>query len=235
MSYKAILFDMDGTLLPMDNDVFTKGYFKELAKKLCPLGIEAEKLISAVWAGTKAMVKNDGKNLNAEVFWNTFSNVTNTEAELFRTESDMFYTNEFAAAQKYTGDNPLAIDAVRLAREKGLKVVCASNPIFPLNGQLMRLSWVKLMPEDFDHITSYESESFCKPNPKYYTSICKKINVDPSDCLMIGNDEEEDMYAASSAGMDCYLVTGYEIKSKEHPWNGESGKFEQLIEKIKSI
>ena len=38
MNYKAILFDMDGTLVPMDNDVFTKGYFKELAKKLSDMG-----------------------------------------------------------------------------------------------------------------------------------------------------------------------------------------------------
>ena len=60
MKYKAILFDLDGTLLPMDNNVFVKGYFKELAKKLSPIGLEPDKLIETVWAGTKAMVKNDG-------------------------------------------------------------------------------------------------------------------------------------------------------------------------------
>ena len=27
---KAVLFDLDGTLLPMDQDEFTKGYFKLL-------------------------------------------------------------------------------------------------------------------------------------------------------------------------------------------------------------
>jgi hydroxymethylpyrimidine pyrophosphatase-like HAD family hydrolase len=46
MNYKAILFDMDGTLVPMDNDVFTKGYFKELAKKLSPLGLAPDALIA---------------------------------------------------------------------------------------------------------------------------------------------------------------------------------------------
>ena len=30
---KAVLFDLDGTLLPMDQDLFTKTYFKLLAKK----------------------------------------------------------------------------------------------------------------------------------------------------------------------------------------------------------
>lgn len=33
---KAILFDLDGTLLPMDQDEFTKGYFNLLAAKLAP-------------------------------------------------------------------------------------------------------------------------------------------------------------------------------------------------------
>ena len=35
---KMVLFDLDGTLLPMDMDVFTRGYFKLLAKKAAPRG-----------------------------------------------------------------------------------------------------------------------------------------------------------------------------------------------------
>ena len=57
---KAVLFDLDGTLLPMDQDVFTKGYFKFLIKKAAPYGYEPEKLISSIWQGTAAMVKNTG-------------------------------------------------------------------------------------------------------------------------------------------------------------------------------
>ena len=34
MSLKMILFDLDGTLLPMDQDVFTESYFKLLCKKM---------------------------------------------------------------------------------------------------------------------------------------------------------------------------------------------------------
>ena len=56
----TILFDLDGTLLPMDQDAFTEYYFKLLAGKMAPLGYEPKQLIAAVWDGTKAMVKNDG-------------------------------------------------------------------------------------------------------------------------------------------------------------------------------
>lgn len=51
---KNILFDLDGTLLPMDMEKFTQGYFKRLVAKAAPRGYEPEKLIKSVWAGTAA-------------------------------------------------------------------------------------------------------------------------------------------------------------------------------------
>lgn len=66
---KVILFDLDGTLLPMDQEIFVKTYFGLIAQKLAPYGYQPKELIEAVWAGTKAMVKNDGRKTNEEVFW----------------------------------------------------------------------------------------------------------------------------------------------------------------------
>lgn len=72
MSIKAVLFDLDGTLLPMDQDIFVKAYFGALCKKLAPLGYEPKRVVDTIWRGTEAMVKNDGSCLNREVFWNVF-------------------------------------------------------------------------------------------------------------------------------------------------------------------
>ena len=41
MKYQAILFDMDGTLVPMDIQRFTKGYFQLLFRKLPRHGLES--------------------------------------------------------------------------------------------------------------------------------------------------------------------------------------------------
>jgi len=235
MKYKAILFDMDGTLLPMDNNVFVKGYFKELAKKLSPVGLEPDKLIESVWAGTKAMVKNDGARRNSEVFWDVFNQLTGKEVAPFRDASDWFYSNEFANAKVYTEENPLAVEAVKLAHKAAEKVVCATNPLFPMNGQQMRLSWVGLKDTDFDLVTSYESDSFCKPNPEYYRTVCERIGVQPNECLHVGNDEREDAFAASSIGMDCYIVTDNVIPCEEHPWNGRKGTFAELVEYLREL
>ena len=64
MHYTHAFFDLDGTLLPMDQDVFVKAYFGGISKRLAPLGYEPQALIGAIWSGTAAMVKNNGEVLN---------------------------------------------------------------------------------------------------------------------------------------------------------------------------
>ena len=76
METKAVLFDLDGTLLPMDQERFTKTYFQLLAAKLAPLGYDPAKLVDSIWAGTAAMVKNDGSCTNEEAFWRVFSQIS---------------------------------------------------------------------------------------------------------------------------------------------------------------
>ena len=72
MSVKAVFFDLDGTLLPMDETKFTKFYFSELAKEVKSFGIELMPLSVSIWKGVKAMVKNDGTMTNYECFWISF-------------------------------------------------------------------------------------------------------------------------------------------------------------------
>lgn len=235
MKYKAILFDMDGTLLPMDTDEFTKGYFKFLCEKVCPLGIEPKVLINTIWAGVKDMVLNDGSKKNIEAFWEHFKERTGKERDEIEKTCNEFYGNEFKKAKVFTRDNPLASKAVEVAHEKASMVVLATNPIFPFVAQQTRMSFIGLKPEDFDLITSYESDSYAKPNPKYYEDILKRLNLKGGDCLMIGNDEEEDMYAASLLGIDTYLITDDVLRSEKHPYLGKRGSFKEMVEMLENL
>lgn len=233
--YQAILFDMDGTLVPMDTDQFTRGYFGLLAKKLAPFGMDAKKLVPAIWEGTAAMVRNDGTVTNDRVFWQRFEQLTGVPESVIGGACLDFYGNEFRQARMFTGENPLAAEAVRLAHEKAPHVALATNPLFPMEAQRTRMSWVGLTEQDFDLVTAYETDSFCKPDPRYYQSVCSRLGVQPGDCLMIGNDEGEDMYAASLTGLDCYLVTDSLIPSEKHPWQGKRGSFAELVTMLGSL
>lgn len=232
---KAVLFDLDGTLLPMDQEEFITAYFTELAKVVCNEKIAPNTLKDMIWASTEAMVKNDGSRTNKEAFWDSFREIIGDECERVKPLCDGFYTTKFHNAKIATKENPLAKKAVQLAGEKGRKVVLSTNPLFPMDGQKTRISWIGLTEDDFEFITSYETDSYCKPNPQYFVSICERLGVKPEECLMVGNDEREDMYAASSIGMNCFLVTDCMIACKEHPWNGERGSFKDLIRKLETL
>lgn len=235
MKYKAILFDMDGTLVPMDTHTFSKGYFKFLFKKLQKYGLDPAEFGKNMWEGVAAMVKNDGSATNEDRFWEVFCKRTGVAKDVVNADCLDFYGNEFHQAKMFTEENPLAADAVRFARDKAELVILATNPMFPMVGQYTRMGWVGLKKEDFDLITSYEEDRFCKPNPKYFTSVCERMNLRPEDCLMIGNDEEEDMYAGSLAGLNCWLVTDWMIPSENHPWNGSKGTFQETVEMLKNL
>ena len=73
---KTILFDLDGTLLPMNQKLFTERYLYGLAAFVAPYGFEPEEVISSVWKGTGAMVQNDGTMTNEERFWQVFHDLT---------------------------------------------------------------------------------------------------------------------------------------------------------------
>jgi len=233
--YKAILFDMDGTLLPMDMEEFTKGYFKKLYKEVMHFGIGAEEFTKAIWTGTYAMMKNDGKDTNRNVFWKVFEKETGLKADDVDPVCLSFYSNAFDTAVEFTTPNPLARKAVEIAHSKSEKVILSTNPIFPMAGQITRMKWLGLAPSDFDLVTAYEDEHFCKPNPMYFISIMERFGLKPEECLVIGNDEREDMYCATKAGIDCYLVTDSMIANKDYPWDGDRGTFEELVDILSNL
>lgn len=213
MNYQAIFFDLDGTLLPMDQETFVKYYFGLLAKKCAPYGFEPKALIDGIWKGIAAMVQNDGSCTNQERFWETFKEtfpfIGQKEYEVF----EDFYKNEFNQAKAACGFNDLSKQVVEMAKQNS-RVILATNPIFPSIATYNRVQWAGLKLEDFEYITTYENSCFSKPNPKYYLEIVQHLNLDPKQCLMIGNDVQEDM-VANTIGMDTFLVTDCLINAKE--------------------
>lgn len=235
MQYQAIMFDLDGTLLPMDVEAFAKIYIGALARELAPFGLTQETMLKPFWAGTKAMMANTTGKLNADVFWETFSGMTGVGRAQAEPICDAFYNVGFQATRAATMANPLAKEAVRIAHEKADKVVLATNPLFPMAGQKTRLSWLGLSPEDFDLVTCYTSDRHSKPNPAYFVDVCARLSLDPEKCLMIGNDDREDMHCASAVGMDCYLVTDCRLPDKEKPWTGKQGSFAEMVRMLEKL
>ena len=147
---KAVLFDLDGTLLPMDQDAFVSGYFKYLCQKMAPYGYEPQTLVKAIWGGTEAMVRNDGSCRNEEAFWRFFVNVYGEGARVHAPLFEEFYAVEFQQARSLCGFDPRAVETVRLVKALGLRAVLATNPLFPAVATESRIRWAGLDPKDFE-------------------------------------------------------------------------------------
>ena len=206
MSITTVLFDLDGTLLPMDQDVFVKDYFSRIAAKVAPAGYDPKQLIDTIWRGTAAMVKNDGSKTNEEAFWNYAVSVYGDKILRDKYLFDEFYETEFDKIKGVCGYHPAAAEIVHSLKEKGFRVALATNPIFPAKATQWRIQWAGLQPEDVELYTTYENSSYSKPNPAYYQDILARLNVKPEECLMVGNDVGEDMIA-EQLGMKVFLMT----------------------------
>ena len=232
---KAVLFDLDATLLPMDQDVFLKTYLGKMAKKMTAFGYNEAEFIEAIWLGSYEMIKNDGSRLNSEAFWSYFCKRFGEKAIEHEPYLDAFYRNEFRQVKSICGYDAASRRIVERVKAAGIPAILATNPVFPEVATNERILWAGLEPELFDFITTYDNSRFSKPNPKYYLEIAEKIGVAPEDCLMVGNDTSDDMSAAK-AGMQVYLVTDNLInKSGEdiskYP-NGTLVDFEKYLDKI---
>ena len=235
MPVKAVCFDLDGTLLPMDQDEFVKSYLGRISKALAPHGYDPEALVKAIWAGTAAMVKNDGSKANEAVFWETFAGLMGKEALHDKPLFDRFYREGFPAVKESCGFSPQARAVIRKVQAQGLRTILATNPIFPAVATHQRVQWAGLEICDFEHITTYENSSFCKPNPQYYQEILDKLGLRPEECLMVGNDAVEDL-AAEALGMRVFLLTDCLInKSGADITRCPHGSFPALLDYLETL
>ena len=235
MNITTVLFDLDGTLLPMDQDVFVKAYFGGLCARMIPLGYDPKALVDGIWAGTAAMVKNDGSCSNEEAFWNTFSAIFGEEVRQHIPMFDEFYHTDFQKVQHVCGFDPRAKEVIALVKELGMTPVLATNPIFPAVATYSRIRWAGLNAEDFARITTYENSTFCKPNPDYYRQILEKLCLKPEECLMVGNDALEDL-AAAELGIPVFILTDCLINKKNTDLSAlPHGSFPELTAFIRSL
>ena len=235
MNITTILFDLDGTLVPMDQDLFIKDYFSRLAAKIAPCGYEPEAFLSAMWKGIKAMIKNDGAKTNEEMFWQAFASVLGEGVLSHKSKFEEFYEQEFDKVKSVCGYNPAAAETVHKVKEKGFRVALATNPLFPAIATESRIAWAGLSPDEFELVTTYEDIHYCKPNLDYYIDVTNRLGVTPKECLMVGNDVHDDM-VAENLGMKVFLLTDCLINRADADISMyPQGSFEELMAYIDEL
>lgn len=206
----TLLFDLDGTLLPFDLEVFMHGYFRKLVPQIAHL-VDKNAIAGQILHATKEMVENESSDVtNMDAFKRAFFRLVDVKEEQIWPIFDQFYRDQFSDLKELTEPSPISREICRTALSKGYQLVLATNPIFPDDAVRHRMDWAGIGDVPFALVTTMEHMHFCKPNPKYYLEILDRVDRTPQDCIMIGNDVQEDG-VAGKVGMETFLVTDFVI------------------------
>ena len=207
MKKTTVLFDLDGTLIGMNQDEFIRLYFHAILGKLTELGYDKALMYEALEKAIRATKRNDGLVTNEMRFWQTFDEAAGGASKDLCDALVSFYSNEFIRVLEGSCyPYPRALEIVNTARDKGLSVVLATNPLFPAIATHARIRLGGMSPDDFDYITAYENSSYCKPSHGYFRELLDKLGISPEECVMIGNDTKDD-FAAHALDIPVFVLT----------------------------
>lgn len=229
----TILFDLDGTLLPIDFDDYLAKYLSALGRRLARV-IAPDTVRPVLTSATLEMVNNNDPDITlSTAFWKAVTRAaggTSTELRA-RIGEDEFLREDVAALR---GDLTVPADSrkiVETAIESGYEVALATNPVFPREVIAERMRWAGLTGLPWRLITSYEDMHFAKPNPRFYTEVLQRIGRQPAECVMIGNDTRDDL-VATTIGVKTFLLEGRIVHREDAlvpTWQGTLENFHQLV------
>ena len=199
---KAVLFDLDNTLIFYDEMKFAAMFFPGVAARFADL-IPQDKFAERLMSATLTAHKNDGSMTNRELFVSEFVKGTDLTPGQVWQRFEQYYDHDFDSVKEIVTAPDNARQVFQSIQDRNLKLVIATNPILPLNAQRKRLSWAGLDGVSLALVTHIENMSYCKPQLGYYRQVCDLIGEKPENCLMVGDDPANDMVAAK-IGMKTY-------------------------------
>lgn len=231
---KALLLDLDGTLINVDLDQFLKRYTQLLAQSFAP-EVPPERFGPAFMEGVMAMMdETSSDRANGQRFYDRFCPKVGVDQRWAVERADRFYQETYSTLRTMVQPIPAAPRLVEAARKRDWMVVVATQPLFPRIAIEERMRWGGLDPAAFDYITHMDAFRACKPNPLFFQELCQAIGVPPSRCVMVGNDVHDDMPAAG-LGMATFLAKDFLLRA-DHPAPPPraEGSLEDLLQLVES-
>ncbi len=201
---RTVLFDLDGTLSFMNQAEFMRNYVGLLSPRFAHL-MPPERFAKQLQRSTEVMKYEPQPNrTNLQTFFDDFCRATGLTYHVLWPIFEDFYRLDFPALQCLTRVNPEGKRTVEAAQKQGYVVAVAANPVMPYVAIAERVRWAGLAAGQFALVPSIENSHFCKPHVGFFTEIAACLGFAPSDCLMVGNDVQEDM-VAKEVGMKTFL------------------------------
>ena len=231
---KAVFFDLDGTLLPLDMDMFIRLYYEAIHDNGIMRCIDSTSGQQIFEKAVYAMTANDGRAANSEVFMAVIDQFSDIGSGRLLELMNGFYNNEYKKLRESALRKEHVPEIIGILKEKGYRLILSTNPLFPAVATNQRVEWAGLSPEDFEYISVYDNSSYCKPHPGYYMEILDKTGLNADECYMVGNDIKEDM-SAVELGFTGFLLTDHLIGDLERAPKCQHGDYSALLDFARSL
>ena len=224
---KAVFFDLDGTLLPLDMELFSRLYFAAVEDSGLMEHIHPTEGRAIFGEGIYAMLGNDGRRSNADVFFEIALRRSALSRPGFEALMDGFYRGGYRHMRQSTHRDARVPQIVSALKGKGYRLILSTQPVFPPIATNQRVEWAGLSPQDFEYISYYDNSNWCKPNLGYYREILQKTGLGAQECYIVGNDVREDMCAVA-LGFEGFLLTEQLIGNLEDAPECQKGDYSAL-------
>lgn len=235
MDVRAVFFDLDGTLLPMDLDEFLKRYFDSIARFMVRAGADQDDFKRGLSAGIAAMRDHDLDTTNDQEFWGAFMRYNDGYWTDWIDRFDAYYLEVFPEVGRMVEPDPNAARVVGALVEKGYPLLLTTMPLFPPVAVDERLKWAGLDSSLFKRATCFDNSRSTKPHAAYFVENMLAADVPADKVLMVGNNTVEDL-ACCDLGADAFLVTdnllnpnGFDATSVR---NGTLAQFASWVERL---
>ncbi len=214
---KAILFDLDGTLLRVPMAEFIPLYVDGLAS-CCSDLVKPKKFQKMMLAAIRSLFQaGDGAMTNEQRVFSFLHHQLAIPEPVLKQRFERYRLEGLESLKGLIKPIPLAMEILKECRAAGIPLVLATNPVFPAFMIDARLAWGELERSMFSHLTSFENSCFCKPHAGYFREISELLGVAAEHCLMVGNDPNQDM-AAVAIGMQTFLVDTWIVSRQGTEW-----------------
>lgn len=230
---KAVLLDLDDTLITTNTAVFVPTYLKALGEYASEFAPPNTFVRSVITSYNEALQTLDVTNHLYPRFVQKlaaslgYSNDGHEMEPLFAE----FYTNQYAKLSSMIQPRPETPPFLRWLSDHGYRMAIATNPAIPESATLQRMAWggIPAHAYRFDTITTLENMHFGKPQAEYFEEILLRLEVNASEAIMIGDDWDNDIVGAAACGMHTFWITGQGVLPPDDVPISGYGTYRHLI------
>ncbi|RMF43040.1 MAG: HAD family hydrolase [Deltaproteobacteria bacterium] len=202
---ELLLVDLDGTLIDVDMQSFIPAWLSGIAGRLSDAGQAAAFPGRARLAIRRLLEPGDGHCCNDQRFFTAMNEDGGFDPDELRWAIDRFCRDGMRDLAGLVRPVAGVGEFLGAVASSGVKLVLATNPVFPEEAIRARMAWGGLEADSFDLVTDWGNSRHCKPEAGYFLDILDQFGVSADRALMVGNDTGHDM-AAGRVGMGTFLV-----------------------------